>query len=341
MNCTAMRDPLRRLDRAFAAFFRRVEAGTKPGYPRFRAARRYDSLTWADGWALVDGRLRVQGVGHVKVKWHRPLPGSARVRTMSVRRMAGRWHACLSLQLPATQVVAASPRLAVGIDLGIKHFAALSTGELIVGPRVHRAALRRLRLIQRRLARRRKGSRRRQKVGYLLSRQYERIRNVRRDHAHKLSRRLVTEFGMIAMEKLNIRALARGFLAREVSDQAWAAFVKVLEYKAAEAGTELIKVPPRGTSQACSGCGTDVPKRLSERIHSCQICQLVIDRDANAARNILRLGLSHQALTWPVGRALPEKTYSISSMPLPLTLGVSPITMVTTNRRFHVLKESK
>ena len=301
MNCTAMRDPLRRLDRAFAAFFRRVKAGTKAGYPRFRAARRYDSLTWANGWALVDGRLAVQGVGHIKVKWHRLLPGSGRVRTITVRRVAGRWHACLSLKLPATRVVVATARLPVGIDLGIKHFAALSTGEQIASPHAQRTALRRLRVIQRRLARRRKGSRRRQKAGYLLSRQYERIRNVRRDHAHKLSRRLISEFGVIATEKLNIRALARGFLAREVSDQAWAAFLKVLEYKAAEAGTELIKVRPRGTSQTCSGCGTEVPKRLSERIHSCPRCQLVIDRDINAARNILRLGLSLQASTWPKG----------------------------------------
>ncbi len=130
---------------------------------------------------------------------------------------------------------------------------------------------------------------------------HERIRNVRNDHAHKLSRQLVKEFGTIAIEKLNIRALSSGFLAREVTDQAWAAFLKVLEYKAAEAGTELIKVPPKGTSQACSGCGAKVPKRLSERIHNCPTCRLVIDRDTNAARNILRLGMSHQAPTWPTG----------------------------------------
>ncbi len=189
MNCTAMRDPLRRLDRAFFAFFRRVKAGTKAGYPRFRASRRYDSLTWADGWAVADGRLAVQGIGHLKAKSHRPLPASARVCTLTIRRAAGRWHACLSLKLPATQMVVASARPAVGVDLGIQHFAALSTGEQITGRRAYRFALRRLRVIERRLARRTKGSYRRQKVGFLLRRQYERIRNVRHDHAHKLSRR--------------------------------------------------------------------------------------------------------------------------------------------------------
>lgn len=299
MNCTAMRDPLRRLDRSFAAFFRRVKAGAKAGYPRFRSSRRYNSLTWADGWALVDGRLAVQGVGHLKAKWHRPLPASAHVGTITVRRVAGRWHACFSLKLPATQVYVASARPGVGIDLGIRHFAALSTGEQIPGPRAYRACLRRLRVIQRRLARRTKGSHRRQKVGVVVAREHEHICNVRSDHAHKLSRRFVREFGMIAVEKLNIRALASGFLAREVADQGWAAFLKVLEYKAAEAGTQLIKVPPKGTSQTCSTCGTKVPKRLSDRIHNCPTCQLVIDRDTNAARNILRLGLSHQAPTWP------------------------------------------
>ena len=341
MNCTAMRDPLRRLDRAFAAFFRRVKARTKPGYPRFRASRRYDSLTWADGWAIVDGRLAVQGVGHVKANWHRPLPPSARVCTITIRRVAGRWNACFSLTLATTERVAPSARPAVGIDLGINHFAALSTGEQIAGPRAYRAALGRLRLVERRLARRRKGSHRRQKLGLLLARQQERIRNVRRDHAHQLSRRLVREFGMISTERLNIRALASGFLAREIRDQAWAAFLKVLEYKAEEAGTQLIKVSPKGTSQDCSSCGTRVPKGLSDRIHKCLSCHLVVDRDTNAARNILRLGLSLQASTWPRGRALPEKAYSISSMPLHLTLGMHPTTIDMTNRPFHVLKESK
>jgi transposase len=146
---------------------------------------------------------------------------------------------------------------------------------------------------------------------------------------------------VISTERLNVRALASGFLAREVTDQAWAGFLKLLEYKAEEAGTQLIKVPPEGTSQDCSICGTKVPKRLSDRIHTCSSCHLVVDRDTNAARNILRLGLSLQASTWLRERALPEKAYSISRTPLHLTLGMVPTTIDTTNRPFHVLKESK
>ena len=301
MNCSAMRDPLRRLDHAFTAFFRRVKAGVTPGYPRFRSARRSDSLTWVSGWGVRDGRLALQGIGQVKVKWHRPLPASAVVRTVTVRRVAGRWYACFSLRVSRSPQVAAAGRPAVGLDLGIQYFATFSSGEQMPGPRAYRAAMRQLRVAQRRVCRRQQGSHRRRKAGLLLARQHERIRNLRHDHAHKLTRRLVADFGLIAVEDLNIQGLARGFLAKHVTDQGWAAFLTVLEYKAEEAGTRLVKVLSRGTSQNCSACGVVVPKRLSERTHRCPGCGLVIDRDTNAARNILRLGLSRQALTWPTG----------------------------------------
>ena len=301
MSCSAMRDPLRRLDRAFAAFFRRVNAGAKPGYPRFRSVRHYDSLTWDSGWGLHHGRLALQGIGQVRVKWHRPLPISAVVRTVTVRRVAERWYACFSLRVSASPQVAVAGRPVVGLDLGIQHFATLSTGEQIPGPRAYRSAMRQLRVAQRRVARRRKSSHRRHKARVLLARQHERIRNLRHDHAHKLTRRLASDFGLVAVEDLNVVGLARGPLARDVTDQGWGAFLTKLEYKAAEAGTRLIRVPPRGTSQNCSGCGVVVPKRLSERTHRCPACDLVIDRDTNAARNILRLGLSRQASTWPTG----------------------------------------
>ncbi len=300
MNCSVMRDPLRRLDRAFAGFFRRVKARAKPGYPRFRSIRRYDSLTWVSGCGVRDGRLGLQGIGLVKVKWHRPLPASAVVRTVTVRRVAERWYV-LSVKVSGMPQVAAPGRPAAGIDLGIHHFASLSTGEFIPGPRAYRTAMRQLRVAQRRVCRRQRGSHRRQKARLLLGRQHEKIRNLRHDHAHKLTRRLVSDFGLIAVEDLHVGGLARGALARDVTDQGWATFLTTLEYKAAEAGTRLVRVPPGGTSQTCSGCGAVVPKLLSERTHRCPACGLVIDRDTNAARNILRLGLSRQASTWPTG----------------------------------------
>ena len=301
MSCSAMRSPLRRLERAYRAFFRRVKAGEKPGYPRFRSRRRYDSLTWDSAWSIRERRLALAGIGHLKVNWHRELPSSAKVCTVTVRRVVGRWYACFALAL---QVSAVPPRTVmrhVGVDLGVHTFAALSTGELIPGPRAYRAALRKLRVAQRRVSRRVKGSRRRQKAGLLLARLHELIRNLRRNHAHQLSRRLVSEFGLIAVEDLHIRGLTRGFLAKDVNDQGWAEFLRLLGYKAEDAGIQVVAVPPDGTSQVCSGCGASVPKALSERVHSCPTCGLVLDRDINAARNILRLGMSRQALTWPTG----------------------------------------
>jgi putative transposase len=190
---------------------------------------------------------------------------------------------------------------AVGVDLGVKNFAALSTGELIAGPRAYRATLRQLRVAQRRVSRRVKGSRRRQKAGLLLARRHEQIRNLRGNHAHQLSRRLVSDFTLIAIEDLQVRGLTRGFLAKDINDQGWAEFLRLLGYKAEDAGIQVVAVPPDGTSQICSGCGGRVPKPLSERVHRCPSCGLVLDRDINAARNILRLGMSRQAPTWPSG----------------------------------------
>ena len=301
MSCSAMRSPLRRLERAYQAFFRRVKAGEKPGYPRFRSRRRYDSLTWDSGWSIRDRRLVLLGIGHLRVKWHRDLPPSGKVCTVTVRRVAGRWHACFALAIPAPAAQKRALMPAVGVDLGVQNFAALSTGDLIPGPRAYRTATRQLRAAQRRVSRRAKGSRRRQKAGLLLARLHERIGNLRRDHAHKLSRRLVSDFGLVAVEDLQLRGLTRGFLAKDIRDQGWAEFLRLLGYKAEDAGVQVVRVPPGGTSQGCSTCGTWVSKPLSERTHRCPSCGLVVDRDVNAARNILRLGLSRQATTWPTG----------------------------------------
>ncbi len=301
MSCSAMRDPLHRVDRAFQAFFRRVRSGDRPGYPRFRSRRRYDSLTWDTAWSIRDRRLVLPGIGHLKVKWHRELPAASQVCAVTVCRAVGRWYACFAVSLRVSTVPMSDARPAVGLDLGVQTFAALSTGELVPGPRAYMAAARRLRIAQRRLSRRVKGSRRRHKARLLLARQYERIRNRRNNHAHELSRRLVSRFGLIAVEDLNIRGLTRSFLAREISDQGWAGFLRLLEYKAEDAGVQVVRVPPGGSSQTCSSCGVAVPKLLAERTHCCTTCGLVLDRDINAARNILRLGRSLQAKTWPIG----------------------------------------
>ncbi len=298
MSCFAMRDPLRRLDRAFAAFFRRVKAGEKPGYPRFRSRRRYDSLTW-DTWRLQHGRLGLPGIGYLKVRWHRQLPSAAELRTVTVRRHPRHWYVGFALERPKPAPLSASGHSAA-LDLGITTFAALSTGELLPGPRPWRAAPRQLRVAQRRVSRRVPGSHRRRRASILVARLHERVRNLRRDHAFKLANHLLRRFDVIYVEALHLQGLARGRLALDVHDQGWGAFLTTLSDKAVEAGRSVIALDARNTSQWCSACGVVVLKLLGERWHRCA-CGYQADRDVNAARNLYRLGESRQASTWPTG----------------------------------------
>jgi putative transposase len=143
-------------------------------------------------------------------------------------------------------------------------------------------------------------SNRRRKASIVVARLHERVHNVRRDHAFKLANDLVRRFDVIYVEALNLVGLARGRNARDIHDQSWGAFLRILTDKAEEAGRSVIALDPRHTSQTCSACGTHVPKRLEERWHRCS-CGYAADRDVNAARNLLRLGESLQTPTWPTG----------------------------------------
>jgi putative transposase len=291
-NFSACQDVLRRVDKTFAAFFRRLGAGEKPGYPRFRSRARYDSLTWpswGDGCALrPDGRLYLQGVGALKVKWHRPLAGQ--VKTVTAKREAGRWFVCLSVEVPEPEPLPASDA-AVGLDVGLATFAVLSDGAEIANPRHFHAAERRLQLAQRKLARRKKRSRRRQKARQQVARVHARVANQRRDFHHRTARALVERYGLLAVEELNVKGLAGSMLAKSVHDAGWSQFVRILADKAAEAGRLLVRVDPAGTTQRCSRCGAHVPKTLAQREHRCTACGLVLGRDLNAARNVLHLAV--------------------------------------------------
>jgi putative transposase len=290
VNCWSQQAVLKRLDRAFAAFYRRCKAGEKPGYPRFRSCRRFDTLEYsfagnAGGIALTSaGRLRVQAVGHIKVKVDRPIPTEATLCEARITRRTGRWYVSVSLKDMPARPLPATGRT-VGVDVGITTFAATSDGELILGPRANRAAAQAVKRAQRKLARRKRGSNRRRKAVALLARAREREANVRRDHAHKTARSLIERYDTICVENLNVRGLAKGMLARDCNDQGWAGFIRLLHEKAEEAAREIVQVDARNTSQDCSACGRRVPKALGVRVHACS-CGLVLDRDVNAARNI-------------------------------------------------------
>jgi putative transposase len=324
LNATCVQQMLRRLDKAFAAFFRRLKAGEKPGFPRFKGRSRFHSLEFrhGDGCKLRtdrDGRkmFYVQNVGEVKVKYHRPIPGDATIKHVVIKRSLNKWYVCLMLELPdpepkcSTRRGGTSSGLVVGIDVGLKNLLALSNGETVENPRWLKSSLANLRVAQRRAARRKKGSKRRQKAYAQVARLHEQIANRRRDFWHKLTRKLVDTYRLIAIEDLTLEFMTQNpYLAQSAHDAALGEFWQLLQYKAEEAGTEVVAVNPRNTSQMCSGCGTIVEKSLSIRIHDCPQCSLKLDRDVNAARNILNLatsppGRGGQGLTWAVAPCVP------------------------------------
>ena len=284
-----------RVDLAFKAFFRRVKAGEALGYPRFKGKDRYDSFTFPQsGFKLVDSKLSLSKVGSVRIRKHREIEGS--VKTLTVRRTpTGKWWAAFSCEVEPEPL----PRIkaVVGIDVGLASFATLSTGEKIANPRFFNTDAVKLAKAQRRLCKVDKGTPDKIKWRTKVSRIYEKTTNRRNDFAHKLSHRLVKENQVIAFEKLNIKDMMGNHtnifghkLNKSISDVAWNQFTNYTTYKAECAGRQVVFVNPRNTSKMCSRCGQLVEKTLANRVHRCS-CGLVLDRDENAAINILSLGL--------------------------------------------------
>ena len=316
-HAQAMQEAQKRVDLAFRAFFRRVKAGEKPGYPRFRACDRYDSFTYPQekgNWRFLDnGRVRLSKIGDVKIKWHRPLEGApnGHPKTLTIRRdAAGNWYACFSCSvepkpLPLTDKV-------TGVDVGLTHFATLSNGEQIDNPRFFRKDEKALATVQRRLSKEAKDTPQHRKRKRAINHVHQRIANQRKNFAHQASRKLINEYQLIAFEKLDIRDMQDGnhrgmnkSIARPEGTRAWHQFVQCCSSKAADAGRTVVLVDPRNTTKACSGCGEIVPKTLSQRVHKCPKCALVLDRDHNAALNIPARGLAsmgNQSLEAPAFR---------------------------------------
>ena len=288
-NFSSCQRTLKRLDRAFAAFFRRGKAGQAPGYPRFKGQGRFDTVeyTHPDGCRFFGTSLYVQHVGRVKVKQHRPVEGQ--ITAVSLTQKADGWHVCVVCTQGEPAVVP-SELPAVGIDVGLTNFLATSEGETVGPLRAYRRAQAALRRAQRRVARRKRGSGRRRKAVTQVQRLHLKMARQRRDFHHKTARSLTRRYGLIAHEHLNIAGIARSRLAKSTLDAGWGGFLSILGHKAAGAGVSVVAVPPFNTSQACSACGAlpAVPKTLKDRVHACP-CGYTADRDVNAARNILQL----------------------------------------------------
>lgn len=289
-----------RVDLALKAFFRRVKRGETPGYPRFRGRGWYDSFTYPQsGFWIEDGFLRLSKIGNIKIKLHRPIEG--KIKTLTIRRdRLGNWYACFSCEvdpepLPYSGEVA-------GIDLGLTTFATFSNEETIERERWFARDTQDIARLQRKKELFPKGSAERRKVIRALQHAYQRAANRRSNFAHQESRKLINRYGLIVFEDLNIQDMQEtGYrtIRKGIADVAWGQFVQFAAYKAESAGRGFLCVPPRGTTQQCSGCSAVVPKDLSERVHSCPHCGLTLGRDLNAARNILARGmasLSHRAV---------------------------------------------
>ena len=302
-----LQNVLKRVDLAFQAFFRRVKAGEKPGFPRYQSSTRYDSLSYPDkaGWKLEKDRLTLTNIGHINIRLHREIEGT--IKTCTIKREGKHWYVCFVCEVEAEKVPVSYED--VGIDLGLNHFAALSNGIFIDNPRHYRRAEKKLVKLQQALSRKKRGSHRRKKAVQAVAKAHRKIRNQRKDFSHKASRQLVNRYQVIVFEDLHVAnmskapkpkqdengkylpngASAKAGLNKSIVDAGWSMFVEMTKAKAASAGRTVLCVTPKYTSQICSGCGIIKKKDLSERWHSCE-CGTELDRDTNAALNILAGG---------------------------------------------------
>jgi len=287
-----LQEVVERVDKAFQNFFRKVKRGEKSGYPRFKSFNRYHSFTLKQaGWEYVDKKLKIKKIGNFKIFLSRPIEGE--IKTVTIRKtLSNRWYVTFSCDKVASKPLPKTSE-SIGIDVGCLSFLTTSNGEKISNPRFFQRAQKSLTQKQRSFSHRKKGSSRRNKMRIMVAKAHEKIFNQRRDFHFKIARKLLQANDTIYIENMNHFKSFRA-LNRSMRDVAWFNFFNILLFKAEEAEKEVVKVPAKNTSQMCSSCGRTVQKDLSCRVHSCPFCGLIIDRDTNAARNVLRLGQSLQ-----------------------------------------------
>ena len=323
-----LQDVLSRLDKAYKNFFRRVKKGEKPGFPKFKKKGQWHSITYPQYHKIPGNIITVPKIGEIKTVYHRAIPEDSKVKTMTISKEGGKWYACFSVQIPfdpepkdikskvvGGRLVACNgdekPLNTIGIDMGLIDFIYTSEGESIPAPRILRKSEKRLKRLQRRLAKEKKGTPKRKKLLNAISKAHAKIKNQRSDFLHKTSNNILAGSDIVCHEKLNIkgmsarpkpiqdengkflpnRASIKAGLNKSINDAGWARFLTFLDYKAKEQEKLVIPVPAKYTSQKCSGCGEIVKKSLSIRTHKCTACDLVLNRDHNAAINIKALGL--------------------------------------------------
>jgi putative transposase len=311
-----LQDVLARLDKTYQAFFRRVKSGEKPGFPRFQGRHRYHSFTYKEygnGARLDNGYLVLSKIGRIAVRWSRPVQGTP--KTVTISKEADGWYVCFScVDVPVEPLPLTGKE--TGIDVGLKDFLITADGDIVENPRHYRKAEKALKKAQKRVSRRNKGSKRRAKAAAQCAKQHQHVRRQRQDFHHKTALALVRTYDTIYVEAIQAANLSRrptprpdengtyehngasrkAGLNKSIHDAGWRQFLSLLAYKAACAGKRVEAVNPAYTSQDCSGCGARIQKALSVRTHVCTNCGLILDRDANAARNLLWRGQSLRGL---------------------------------------------
>ena len=298
-----LRWPLKRLDLAFKGFFQRVRKGQVAGFPRFRSITRWNSFGYNErsGWKLVGRGLDLTRIGRFQLQLHRSIEGT--VRSLIVKRQGRKWFALIAVEV-ANADYHSGP--AIGVDLGVTRLATLSTGEVVANPRQGKRRAKAIATAQRALSRAMRGSKRRQRLRARLASLKRHEANARATYLHQQSAALVRRFGTIVVEDLEVRNMMRSAkgtieepgikvaqksgLNRSIADAAWSKFIAFLSYKAERAGGKVIHVNPKNTSNLCSRCHRLTKTNIGDEF-SCAYCGHSIDRDTNAAINILGRGI--------------------------------------------------
>ena len=284
-----------RLHRSFSNFFRGIKSGKKVGFPRFKSETRWHSFQIG----IIDAQISFKVSGS---KFYASKKLGGNIRISAPAQPQGKQKSACIIRKPSgwyLQIVTdyERPKMepndkAIGLDFGIKNLVADSEGNFVENPQFLKKSLKKLRIAQRRIERRKKGSNGRKKASRMAARVHEKIAVQRLDYLQKVSRNYVNQYGVIVIEDLRPSNMVKNHnLARSIMDSSWGMLRDLLEVKAASAGRQVIAVSPHYTSQKCSKCGEIVQKSLSVRTHVCPWCSYVADRDVNAARNILRAGV--------------------------------------------------
>ncbi|NER94690.1 MAG: transposase, partial [Symploca sp. SIO1B1] len=287
IHSQVLQDVVKRVKVTFDRFVKGDSNGKRSGRPRFKPLSRYKTFTYPQikHSCLQGNRIDFPLLGKVKLVLHRQIPKGFKIKTASISKKADGFYVTFSVDAQTVPEIKTdiNPHSITGIDVGLKDFLTTSSGETVAIPQHYRKAQKRLRIIQKKVSRRKKGGSRRLKAIKLLAKQHKKVADKRKDFHFKTANQLLSKYDVIAHEDLNIKGLARTKLAKSVLDAGWSNFLSILTNKAEKAGLLVVPVSAHNTSLDCSSCGEKVPKKLHIRWHNCPHCGCSLDRDHNAA----------------------------------------------------------